>query len=110
VVRSFLLLSITFTVCLLGVRYFNRPSRAISSIADNSYYIYLLHLFFVSTFQDILMIWPGPAEIKIAMVFGISLSISFAISRWVFKKTSRWKGLTILAIISFMLPVAATLL
>jgi hypothetical protein len=108
--RSFLLLSITFTVCSLGVRYFNRPSRAISSIADNSYYIYLLHLFFVSTFQDILMIWPGPIEIKIAIVFGISLSISYAISRWIFKKTSRWKGLIIIAIISFVLPVAATLL
>jgi glucan biosynthesis protein C len=108
--RSFLLLSMTFTVCSIGVRYFNRPSRAISSIANNSYNIYLLHLFFVSMFQDILMIWPGPLEIKIAMVFGISLSISYAISRWVFKKTSRWKGLIILAVISFVLPVAATLL
>ena len=109
-VRSFLLLSITFTVCSLGVRYFNKPSRAISSIADNSYYIYLLHLFFVSTFQDILMIWSGPIEIKIAVIFGISLSISYAISRWIFKKTSRWKGLIVLAVISFVLPVAATLL
>lgn len=109
-IRSFLLLSITFLVCSLGVRYFNRPSRTISTIADNSYNIYLLHLFFVSTFQDILMIWPGPIEIKIALVFGISLSISYAISRRIFKKTSRWKGLVILAIISFVLPVAATLL
>jgi hypothetical protein len=56
------------------------------------------------------MIWPGPIEIKIAIVFGISLSISYAISRWIFKKTSRWKGLIIIAIISFVLPVAATLL
>jgi glucan biosynthesis protein C len=108
--RSFLLLSVMITVCSLGVRYFNRPSHAISSLADNSYYIYLLHLFFVSTFQDILMIWPGPIEIKIAVVFGISLMISYAISRWIFKKTSRWKGLIILSIISFVLPVAATLL
>jgi peptidoglycan/LPS O-acetylase OafA/YrhL len=108
--RSFLLLSITFTICSLGVRFFNRPYSAISSIANNSYNIYLLHLFFVSMFQDILMIWPGPIEIKIAVVFGISLSISYAISRWVFKRTSRWKGLIILAVISFVLPVAATLL
>jgi glucan biosynthesis protein C len=109
-VRSFLLLSVMITVCSLGVRYFSRPTNAISSIADNSYYIYLLHLFFVSTFQDILMIWPGPIEIKIAIVFGISLTISYVISRWIFKKTSRWKGLIILAVISFVLPVAATLL
>ncbi len=109
-VRSFLLLSVMITVCSLGVRYFSRPSHAISSIANNSYYIYLLHLFFVSTFQDILMIWTGSIEIKIAMVFGISLLISYSISRWIFKKTSRWKGLIVLAIISFVLPVAATLL
>jgi hypothetical protein len=56
------------------------------------------------------MIWPGPIEIKIAIVFGISLTISYVISRWIFKKTSRWKGLIILAVISFVLPVAATLL
>jgi peptidoglycan/LPS O-acetylase OafA/YrhL len=109
-VRSFLLLSVMITVCSLGVRYFSRPSHAISSIADNSYSIYLLHLFFVSTFQDILMIWPGPIEIKIAMVFGISLLISYSISRWIFKKTSRWKGLIVLVTISFVLPMAATLL
>ena len=110
VVRSFLLLSIVMTVCSLGVRYFNRPSYAISRIANNSYNIYLLHIFFVSTFQDILMIWQGPIEIKIAMVFGISLLISYAVSRWIFKKAGRWKGLIVLAIISFVLPVAATLL
>ena len=109
-VRSFLLLSIFITVCSLGVRYFNRPSHTISSISSNSYNIYLLHIFFISTFQDILMIWPGPIEIKIAMVFGISLLISYSVSRWIFKKTRRWKGLIVLAIISFVLPVAATLL
>ena len=108
--RSFLLLTITFMVCSLGVRYFNRPSKTISTVANNSYNIYLLHIFFVSTFQDILMIWSVPIEIKIAMVFGVSLLISYSISRWIFKKTSRWKGLIILAIISFVLPVAATLL
>lgn len=110
VLRSFLLLSAVVTVCSLGVRYFSHPSHTVSSLADNSYYIYLLHLFFVSTFQDILMIWTGPIAIKIAIVFGISLLISYSISRWMFKKTSRWKGLIALAIISFVLPVAATLL
>ena len=109
-VRSFLLLSFVVTFCLLGVRYFNRPSRSISSLADNSYYIYMIHLVLVSTFQDILMIWPqGPVEIKILIVFGVSLSISYAISRWIFKKTPRWWGLLVLVIISLVLPIAATI-
>jgi len=109
-VRSFLLLSFVVTFCSLGVRYFNRPSRSISSLADNSYYIYMIHLVLVSTFQDILMIWPqGPVEIKILIVFGVSLSISYAISRWIFKKTPRWWGLLVLVIISLVLPIAATI-
>ena len=34
-------------------------------MADNSYYIYLVHIYFVNLFQDILEIWPGgPVEIK----------------------------------------------
>jgi peptidoglycan/LPS O-acetylase OafA/YrhL len=109
-VRSFLLLSFLVTFCSLGIRYFNRPSRSISTLADNSYYIYMIHLFLVSTFQDMLMIWPqGPIEIKILTVFGVSLSISYAISRWIFKTTPRWWGLLILVIISLVLPLAASI-
>jgi glucan biosynthesis protein C len=108
-VRSFLLLSVLVTFCSLGMRFFNRPSRFINTIADNSYYIYLIHIYFVSIFQDMLEIWPqGPVEVKILIVFAVSLSISYAISRWIFKKTPRWWGLLIMAVLFFVLPVVLT--
>jgi glucan biosynthesis protein C len=110
-VRSFLLLSVLVTFCSLGMKFFNRPSRFISTMADNSYYIYLIHIYFVSIFQDMLEIWPqGSVEIKILIVFTVSLSISYAISRWIFKKTPRWWGLLIMIVLFFVLPVALTAL
>jgi glucans biosynthesis protein C len=109
-VRSFLLLAVLVTFCSLGVRYFNRPSRFINTIADNSYYIYLVHIYFVSLFQDILMIWPqGPVEIKMLIVFAVSLSISYVISRWIFKKVPRWWGLLIMVALFFVVPLVLTM-
>jgi glucan biosynthesis protein C len=110
VIRSFLLLAVLVTFCSLGVQYFNRPSRFINTIADNSYYIYLVHIFFVSMFQDILEIWPGgPVEIKMLIVFAVSLSISYVISRWIFKKIPRWWGLLIMVALFFVVPLALTM-
>lgn len=107
--RSFLLLSVLVTFCSLGMRFFNRPSRFINTIADNSYYIYLIHIFFVSIFQDMLEIWPqGPVEFKILIVFAVALSVSYAISRWIFRKTPRWWGLLIMVVLFFVLPVVLT--
>lgn len=106
-VRSFLLLAVLVTFCSLGVKYFNRSNRFINSMADNSYYIYLIHIYFINVFQDILMIWPnGPVEIKMLIVFALSLAISYPISRWIFKKVPRWWGLLILVALFFVLPVA----
>jgi peptidoglycan/LPS O-acetylase OafA/YrhL len=86
-VRSFFLLSVLVTLSSFAMRYFNRPNRAVHTLADNSYYIYLIHAFVVSMFQDILMIWPtGPALVKILAVFAISVPLSYALSRWVFRK------------------------
>ncbi len=110
-VRSFLLLAILVTFCSLGVRYFNRPSRFIGSMADNSYYIYLVHIYFINVFQDTLEIWPnGPVEIKMLIVFALSLAISYPISRWIFKKIPRWWGLLILVALFFVAPLALTML
>lgn len=95
VIRSSLLLSALMVFCSIGMRYFNRPSQLIHTLADNSYYIYLIHIFLVSILQDILMIWPeGPIVVKILAVFFISLSMSYALSRWVFKKLTirEWIG------------------
>ncbi len=86
-IRSFFLLSVLVTLISFAVRYLNRPSRLIHTVADNSYYIYLVHIFIVSILQDVLMIWPqGPVFVKILAVFFISISMSYALSRWVFRK------------------------
>ena len=91
-IRSFLLLAVLVTLCSLGVQYFNRPSL------------------FISTFQDIMEIWPGgPVEIKMLIVFAASLSISYVISRWIFKKIPRWWGLLIMVALFFVVPLALTM-
>jgi hypothetical protein len=47
-------------------------------------------------FQDILAIWPGaPVEIKMLIVFAVSLSISYIINRW---------GLLIVVALFFVVP------
>ncbi len=107
---AFLLLAVLVTFCSLGMRFFNRPNRFINTIADNSYYIYLVHIYFVNVFQDILMIWPnGPIEIKIVIVWALSLAISYPISRWIIKKLPRWWGLLIMVALFFVIPVVLTM-
>jgi hypothetical protein len=50
--------------------------------AANSYNIYLVNLFFIVPFQNMLMIWPGgPARAKMVIVFLLFLPISYGISR-----------------------------
>jgi glucans biosynthesis protein C len=108
-VRSFLLLAVLVTFCSLGMKFFNRPNRFINTMADNSYYIYLVHILFINVFQDVLEIWPnGPIEIKIVIVWALSLAFSYPISRWIFKKVPRWWGLLIMIALFFALPLALT--
>jgi peptidoglycan/LPS O-acetylase OafA/YrhL len=82
VVRTFLCLTflVVFVVC--ARTYWNRPSAFNQKLAANSYNIYLVHLFFVYPFQNMLMIWPGgPAIAKTVIVFLFVLPISYGISR-----------------------------
>jgi fucose 4-O-acetylase-like acetyltransferase len=110
-IRCFLIVAVLVTFCSLGMLYFNRPSRFVGSMSDNSYYIYLVHIFFISMFQDILEIWPGgPVEIKMLIVFAVSLAISYVISRWIIKKIPRWWGLLIMVALFFAVPLALTML
>jgi uncharacterized membrane protein YiaA len=52
------------------------------ALAANSYNICLSHIFFVTFFQDVLMVWPGgPAMVKAGIVFLVVLPISYGISR-----------------------------
>lgn len=105
--RAFLLLAILVTVCSLGVRYFNRPSHFISTLVDNSYYIYLVHLIFIAMLQDILLeVWPGGSlGVKIVVVFVVGLSVSYAMSRWIVKKIPRWWGLGAMCCLFLALPI-----
>lgn len=81
-VRSFLCLAMLVMFTALALRYWNRSSPYNRSLAANAYNIYLVHLVFVISFQNILMAWPGgPPMIKAGIVFLFALLISYGISR-----------------------------
>jgi glucan biosynthesis protein C len=81
-VRTFLCLAFLVVFVAYARTYWNRPSVFNQKLAANSYNIYLVHLFFVYPFQNMLMIWPGgPAIAKVAIVFLFVLPISYGISR-----------------------------
>jgi len=78
------LVCVAFLVIFIAYarKYWNRPSRLNQALAANSYNIYLSHIFFVTFFQDVLMVWPGgPAMVKAGIVFLVVLPISYGISR-----------------------------
>jgi hypothetical protein len=82
VVRTLLCLAFLVVFVAYARIYWNRPSVFNQKLAENSYNIYLVHLFFVYPFQNMLMIWPGgPAIAKAAIVFLLVLPISYGISR-----------------------------
>jgi peptidoglycan/LPS O-acetylase OafA/YrhL len=82
VIRTFLCLTFLVVFVAYARIYWNRPSVFNQKLAANSYNIYLVHLFFIVPFQNMLMIWPGgPAMAKMAIVFLLVLPISYGISR-----------------------------
>jgi glucans biosynthesis protein C len=81
-VRAFLCLSILVLLIAYARGYWNRPARVNQKLAANSYNIYLVHIFFVTFLQEVLMIWRGgPAPAKGGIVFVLVLPISYGISR-----------------------------
>jgi hypothetical protein len=81
-IRTLLCLAVLVILIAYARRYWNRPSGLNQALAANSYNIYLVHIFFVTALQDILMVWPGgPAMVKAAIVFLVALPISYGISR-----------------------------
>jgi len=103
--RSFFLLSVLIALSSFAMRYFNRPSRLIQTLSDNSYYIYLAHVIIIHVLQETMMLWSqGPAVGKILAVFLIGTAICYTISRWVFKKFPRG-SLIVMLILFFILPV-----
>jgi len=102
--RSFLLLSILVISVSFGVRYWNHPSGFDRQLGAASYNIYLVHFFVVLALQAALLRWPdGPVLVKIATVFLVALTLSFAFARWVLARYSRAFAIAILALFVFCL-------
>jgi len=81
-IRTLLCLTVLVILVAYSRRYWNCPSGFNQALAANSYYIYLVHIFFVTVLQDILMIWPGgPAMVKASIVFLVALPLSYGVSR-----------------------------
>jgi len=81
-IRTLVCLAFLVIFIAYARKYWNRPSRLNQALAANSYNIYLSHIFFVTFFQDVLMVWPGgPAMVKAGIVFLVVLPISYGISR-----------------------------
>jgi glucans biosynthesis protein C len=83
-VRAFLCLSILVLLIAYARGYWNRPARLNQKLAANSYNIHLVHIFFVTFLQEVLMVWRGgPALAKEGIVFVAVLPISYGISRFI---------------------------
>jgi len=81
-IRSSLCLALLVIIIAYARKFWGRPSPLNQKLSKNSYYIYLVHIFFVVFLQDVLMIWPGgPPMAKAAIVFLLVLPISYGISR-----------------------------
>lgn len=81
-IRSSLCLALLVIFIAYARKFWNRPSPLNHKLSENSYNIYLVHIFFVVFLQDVLMIWPGgPPMVKAAIIFLLVLLISYGISR-----------------------------
>jgi glucan biosynthesis protein C len=81
-IRSSLCFALLVIFFAYARRFWSRPSPLNQKLSENSYNIYLVHIFFVVFLQDVLMIWPGgPPMAKAAIVFLVVLPISYGISR-----------------------------
>jgi glucan biosynthesis protein C len=102
--RSFLLLSLLVISVSFGVHYWNYASGLDRQLAAGSYNIYLVHFFIVLALQAVLLKWiGGPVPVKIAIVFLVALTLSFAFTRWVLGRHSRAFVITIMALFVFCL-------
>ena len=68
----------TFGLLGLCMKLWSRESAARRYIADASYWLYLIHLPIVMALQVWMSQWAWPAEIKYAMILGISIPVMLA--------------------------------
>jgi hypothetical protein len=87
-----------------GVRYWNYASRLDLQLAAASYNINLVHFFIVVALQAALLRWiGGPVPVKIAVVFLVALTLSFAFTRWILTRHSRAFVIAVMALFVFCL-------
>ena len=104
-IRSFLALALLVVFVSVGVHYWNRSSGFDRQLSETSYNIYLSHVWFVVILQEILLGWSGPALAKSAIVFSVTLLVSFAISKWVIGRYPRESAAVIVGLFIFCLVV-----
>lgn len=88
-VRSYLCLAFIVVLIWFVFRKRENPGFFNSRFTENSYYIYLIHLVIVITFQFILTRIDIPAVLKFTIVAFLSLLFSFLISHYVIKPFKR---------------------
>ena len=66
---------ITFGLLGLSLGVFHRPRRALSYLADSSYWVYLCHLPLVGLLQVDLLPVRAPAAIKFVVVFTVTMAV-----------------------------------
>ena len=104
--RSFPLSSLLVLFVSSGLCYWNHSNKLGQQLAATSYNIYLVRLFIVVALQmAFLGRVGGPVLIKIAIVFLVSLALSFGISRWILARHARAFTLVILGLFVFCLFV-----
>ena len=93
IARSFLCLSVLVLIVSLASRYWRNSSHFTKKLSDNSYHIYIIHMFILLAIQAALVNWQsGPTWIKLMIVFFSTVTISYVISEYV---TNRFPKITV---------------
>jgi Acyltransferase family len=103
-IRSFMVLSLLVVLVSVGARYWSRSTGFDRQLSKTSYDIYLTQGWFVVIVQTALLQWTGGLVLaKFAVVFLLSLALSFAISRWVIMRYHRGFEVGLLLLFVFCL-------
>lgn len=97
IARSFLCISVLFLLVSIAHRYLNFASRFTKKLSENSYHIYIIHLFLVLALQAALRGWAqGPAWLKLVIVFLSAVIFSYLISEYI---TNRFPKATLVFLV-----------
>ncbi len=69
----------------LTYRYMNKPSAFNARMADNSYFVYLVHYPLILVFRLLLLTWDLPTGVKFALVFAAAGFTSYFLSQYIIR-------------------------